>query len=99
MIYLNSCKAAQYSAIVAALTTAVSAASFNQMAYDDILAMARQFADKPRMSHQHTPFIEGGPLLTERIVQVWPRAGGGGGGAGGGAGAGARGGPSATRAA
>jgi len=44
----DCCPTAQYSAILAGLTMAISTASINQMTYDDILAIARQFGGKPR---------------------------------------------------
>ncbi|CAK7233542.1 Mediator of RNA polymerase II transcription subunit 16 [Sporothrix curviconia] len=41
-----------YAAVVAALTTAVSTASINQISYDDILATARQFIHRPRFAYE-----------------------------------------------
>ncbi|CAK7273961.1 Mediator of RNA polymerase II transcription subunit 16 [Sporothrix epigloea] len=45
---------ANYSAIVAALTSAVSTASSNQVSYDDILAIAREFIGRPRFAYEWT---------------------------------------------
>lgn len=39
---------AQYSAVLAGLTVAASTATFNSINYDDILAVARPYADKKR---------------------------------------------------
>lgn len=41
----------EYAAVVAALTLAVSTASLTQINYDDVLATARQFVDKPKFAY------------------------------------------------
>lgn len=50
---------------MAGLTIAVSTASLNQMSYDDVLATARQFLDKPSTCIQCCGWLEF-CLLTER---------------------------------
>ncbi|TDZ10285.1 Mediator of RNA polymerase II transcription subunit 16 [Colletotrichum sidae] len=47
----NSVKDAQYAAVLAGLTVAASTATFHSINYDDILAVARPFADKPRFAY------------------------------------------------
>ncbi|EQB58220.1 RNA polymerase II Mediator complex subunit Sin4 [Colletotrichum gloeosporioides Cg-14] len=46
----NSNQEAQYSAVLAGLTVAASTATFNSINYDDILAVARPYADKKRFT-------------------------------------------------
>ncbi|KAF6814593.1 mediator of rna polymerase ii transcription subunit 16 [Colletotrichum sojae] len=46
----NSNQDAQYSAVLAGLTVAASTATFNNVNYDDVLAVARPYADKKRFT-------------------------------------------------
>ncbi|OAA61254.1 RNA polymerase 2 mediator complex subunit [Niveomyces insectorum RCEF 264] len=41
---------AEYAAVVAGLTTTMATAQHSQSSYDDVLAVARQFVDKPRFA-------------------------------------------------